>query len=151
MNEIALLGQISLSLLLGFLIGVEREFQNKPAGMRTYMLIALSSTLFVIMGMKILEYFAKNVSNMDFQADPGRIIEAVVVGISFVGAGTVLKKKDTVKNLTTAASMLLVAAIGIAIALEQYVLACSVTVLVIFVNWILGVLENKMHNKVNEK
>lgn len=136
MIEIQLLGKIVLAALLGGLVGIEREFAEKPAGLRTHMLVGAVSALLVVLGTEIVEAF----DQPDVvAADPIRILQAIVVGISFLGAGTILKygadDQRTVEGLATSASILSVAAIGIAVALNAYILAGGTTLLNLMVNW----------------
>lgn len=134
--EIQLLAKILLAALLAGLVGIEREFAEKPAGLRTHMLVGSVSTLFVMLGIRIVGAFDQQ--NL-IAADPIRILQAIVVGISFLGAGTILKygadDKRTVEGLATSASILSVAAIGISVALNAYILAIGVTFLNLMVNW----------------
>ena len=136
MTEIQVLGKILLAALLGGLVGIEREFAEKPAGLRTHMLVGSVSTLLVVLGVQVVGAFDQQ--NL-ITADPIRILQAIVVGISFLGAGTILKygadDKRTVEGLATSASILSVAAIGIAVALNAYVLATGVTFLNLMINW----------------
>ena len=136
MTEIQVLGKILLAALLGGIVGIEREFAEKPAGLRTHMLVGSVSTLLVVLGVQVVGAFDQQ--NL-ITADPIRILQAIVVGISFLGAGTILKygadDKRTVEGLATSASILSVAAIGIAVALNAYVLATGVTFLNLMINW----------------
>lgn len=134
--ELQMLGKIVIASLLGGLVGLEREFAEKPAGLRTHMLVGATSALFVILATEIVASFAsQNIINVD----PIRVIEAIVVGISFLGAGTIFKHtrqgEGVVEGLTTSASILSVAAIGIAVALDAFILAVGATVLNLFINW----------------
>lgn len=135
-EELTLLGKVIVASLLGGLVGLEREFADKPAGLRTHMLVGATSAFLVI-----LAYQAVSVlSTEDYlRTDPIRMIEAIVVGISFLGAGTILKntgqKDGDVEGLTTSASILSVAAVGIAVGLNNFILAVGVTVWNLFVNW----------------
>ncbi len=129
-------GKVILASLLGGLLGLEREFAEKPAGLRTHMLVGATSTLLVIMAFRAIAAVQPN----DYlRTDPVRIIEAIVVGISFLGAGTILKNvrasNGDVEGLTTSATILSVAAVGIAIGLNSYFLAVGVTLWNLFVNW----------------
>ena len=134
--ELQLLGKIIVAGLLAGLVGLEREFAEKPAGLRTHMLVGATSAFLVIMAIRSVSLFGP----ADFiRTDPIRIVEAIVVGISFLGAGTILKHArqgdDFVEGLTTSASILSVAAVGIAVALDAFVLAAGVTLWNVFVNW----------------
>lgn len=130
-----MLGEVALAMLLGGLIGVERELADKPAGFRTHMLVAGAAALLVGLSDALLHRF--NVSSGDgLRSDPIRIVEAIITGISFLGAGTIFRRtaeKEHVEGLTTAASILLSSAIGISVALRQFVLAIGVTLLALLV------------------
>ena len=130
--ELKVLGYVALSLLLGGIIGLEREWADKPAGLRTHMLVAGAATFLTSMG-EIL------IANLDvpeslIRSDPVRIIEAIITGISFLGAGTIIRHKgeNEIEGLTTAASLLFAAAIGIGVAEEQFVLAGGTVFLILF-------------------
>lgn len=131
-----MLGKVIIAALLGGLVGLEREFADRPAGLRTHMLVGATSTFFVLLANLLLAAFEPRDV---LTADPVRVIEAIVVGISFLGAGTILKYRDqgerVVEGLTTSASILSVAAIGIAVALNAYILAVGVALLNLFINW----------------
>lgn len=137
------IGRVLFAIFLGGLIGLERELASKPAGLRTHMLVSGAATLLVILGdIMVREYTGLVFSNV-IQADPIRIIEAIITGISFLGAGTIIFKsgKESVEGLTTAASILFAAAIGITVALKQVYLASVITALVIFILFALGYIE----------
>jgi putative Mg2+ transporter-C (MgtC) family protein len=126
--QLQIIGEVALAMVLGGAIGFERETANRPAGFRTHMLVAGAAALLVGMGDVFLEIF-KN-SGLDFiTSDPIRIVEAIVAGVSFLGAGTIFRagRENGVQGLTTAASLLLVSAIAIAVALHQFILAAGVT------------------------
>lgn len=131
---------IGISAILGGLIGLERELLEKPAGLRTHILVSASASLLVVLGDVIINQF----SYPEFvRSDPIRIIEAIIVGISFLGAGTIIQREreERVEGLTTSASVLMAAAIGAAVGLGQLVLASAVAVLVVFVNRALSLVE----------
>ncbi|MDQ4076355.1 MAG: MgtC/SapB family protein [Chloroflexota bacterium] len=130
-NEVLVLGQVALAMLLGSVVGLERELAGKPAGLRTHMLVAGAAGLLVALGDIMLEHFALVTGFELIRSDPIRIVEAIITGISFLGAGTIIRsrEKHSVEGLTTAASILLVAAIGATVALSQWILAVGVTIL----------------------
>ena len=124
-------------------MGLERELADKPAGLRTHMLVAGSSSLLVVLGdIMITNYGGSSLGGV-IRADPIRIMEAIITGISFLGAGTIIfrNRDETVEGLTTAASILFSAAIGIAVALQQYLLASFLTVIAIVILLGLGYIE----------
>lgn len=131
--QVWILARVTLAAVLGALIGIERELADKPAGFRTHMLVAGVATLLVALGDIAIEHFTSDLGNRVIRADPVRIIEAVITGVSFLGAGTIIRydEKNKVEGLTTAASVLVAAAIGIAVALSQIVLAAGVTIIVL--------------------
>ncbi len=139
------LGLVGIAGLLGAVIGIEREIAGKPAGLRTHIFICAGSALFMLLGRAIVESFglphpAQGASNVS--ADPVRIMQAIVVGISFMGAGTIIHHgHDRIEGLTTAATIFLVAAIGIAVAIDQLILAVFVTLGAIMVLVLLGLVE----------
>lgn len=133
-TQLQALGSVGLAMILGALIGVDREIANRPAGLRTHMLVAGAAASLVSLGDVLIEHFNTELTNKNLlRSDPIRIIEAVITGVSFLGAGTIIHgdSHDSVKGLTTAASLLFVAGMGICVALSQLVLAVGVTVLVL--------------------
>jgi putative Mg2+ transporter-C (MgtC) family protein len=109
-------------------LGFEREWQKKPAGLRTHMLVGLSSTAIVFLGDKMLANFATRYPEAILAADPIRLMQAIVLGISFIGAGTIIQnQRGEPENLTTAASVLFVALIGCAVGVGAYTAAIGLT------------------------
>lgn len=123
MNIDSDLFKLGVSLVLGAIIGFEREVSDKAAGLRTNILICVGGTLFAILSMQ----FA-GPSN-----DPTRMAAQIVSGIGFLGAGAIMREGDRVTGLTTAATIWIVAAIGVAVGFHQYDLACWATVTVLVV------------------
>lgn len=140
MNEFIILLHVIIAAILSGLIGYERGKIDKPAGVRTNMLVGGSVALLVNLGEIIVIHFTENELGGYISTDPTRIIQAIIMGISFIGAGMVLRieKERTVKYLTSAATILFSSGIGISVALKQYVLAVGVTVFILFINYILG-------------
>lgn len=145
-TELISLGKIGLACILGGLVGLEREFADKPAGFRTHMLVCATSSFFVLLATVLVNSFELE---SRVSIDPIRLIEAIVVGISFLGAGTILKysRERTVEGLTTSASILSVSAIGIAVALDAYILAVGVTLLDLIINWGVNYLTHRIRSK----
>jgi len=131
--QIRILGSVALAMFLGAIIGLEREAKDKPAGLRTHMLVAGAAAFLVALSDVAVQRFSVDLATGLVRSDPIRIIEAVITGISFLGAGTILRHSgsDHVEGLTTAASLLFVAALGICVALSQVLLAVGVTILVL--------------------
>jgi len=135
------LGLVGLAGLLGACLGIERELARKPAGLRTHILVAVSSASLMLIGDGVTERFAGEQGAARVAADPLRVMEAIVVGISFLGAGTIVQAGPRVEGLTTAASILVTAAIGLAVATGEALFAAAVTGAVLAVLLVLGRLE----------
>jgi putative Mg2+ transporter-C (MgtC) family protein len=142
-TEWRILREVAIASLLGGVIGLEREAANKPAGFRTHMLVAGSAALLAGIGFTLAERPWSGVVS----ADPIRILQAIIIGVSFLGAGTIFRgtRPEDVQGLTTAASLLMSSGIGVAVALDQMVLAVGVTLLVSLVLNVLGRLEARIH------
>jgi len=121
LNEIYLIGQVLLALLLGGVLGWQREYWGKSAGPRTYALVCGGSTLFTILSITAFSGF------------PATVASAIVSGIGFLGAGTILHKENRVEGLTTAAGLWMVAAIGMAIGTGRYIIGIAVALLSLIV------------------
>jgi putative Mg2+ transporter-C (MgtC) family protein len=138
--DIAEVARVTIRLLtaaiLGGLIGVEREWVGKAAGLRTHMLVALGAALFVL---------APAEAGLA-EGDVGRIIQGVAAGVGFIGAGTILKRADReeIKGLTTAASIWLTAAIGISVAVGRLWVAVSCVICAWAILFVLGIVERKI-------
>lgn len=120
--------KLLLSLLLGSVVGMERKRKGQIAGIRTFALICMGATLAMILSIYIpQEYLGlKN-------GDPGRIAAQVVSGIGFLGAGAIIQMKGSVRGLTTAAGIWMVATIGLAVGAGMYVISIVATALIMFI------------------
>ncbi len=132
-QQLGLLLKVALAMVLGGVIGYDREQQARPAGLRTHMLMAGSATLIVSVSTTLVGYFSQRVDNSVLRADVSNVIQAVIIGVSFLGSGTIIRHpdQDRVKGLTTAATLLFVAIIGITVAAGQFILAVGATLLVL--------------------
>lgn len=128
-EQIVLLLKVFGAMALGGVIGLERELNDRPAGFRTHMLVAGASSVLVNVGEYLVRWYAQDGLSELVEADPFRTIGAVVTGIAFLGAGTIIQKekKITVHGLTTAASLLFCGTIGIASAVNLWVFAVALT------------------------
>ncbi len=136
LSQLQILLQVTIAIILGGIIGFERERREKPAGFRTNMVVGGASALFIILGRYIVTALQQDLPPDALGVDPTRILYAVIFGVSFIGAGTIIKDgpSGSIENLTTAATILMSAAVGICIALNLYVLAVGVTVLTVLIN-----------------
>lgn len=144
-HQIQILVSVAIAMLLGALIGLDREAADKPAGLRTHTLVAGAAALLVELGMLVIEHYQASNGFTSIRSDPIRIIEAVITGIAFLGAGTIIRHQSTtggVEGLTTAASLLFASAVGIGVALSQWILVVGSTLLVLIIlrgiPWIRG-------------
>ncbi|HET7675507.1 MAG TPA: MgtC/SapB family protein [Gammaproteobacteria bacterium] len=134
-GQLTLLVQIVIAMLLGAVLGLERELANKPAGFRTLVLIAGACALLVGLARVMTADFGNIFPPSLARADPVRVIQSIVTAVGFLGAGTIFRRKsdDMVEGLTTAATVLLAAAIGIACALNQFIVAGGITLIALVV------------------
>jgi putative Mg2+ transporter-C (MgtC) family protein len=132
-GELPMLLRVALAMGLGAVIGADREVAHKPAGLRTHMLLAGAASLFTEVGLAMLrQYGQANV--LSIRVDPIVIIQAVAAAVGFIGAGTILRRDaDHVEGLTTATSLLLTAAVGMAVSSGLKVLAVGVTLLALVI------------------
>ncbi len=126
-----------LAVLLGGLIGLERELHGHPAGLRTHILVCVGSTLITIVSVYSAHLNGANV-------DPTRISAQIVTGIGFLGAGAIIREGGSIRGLTTAASLWATAAIGLAVGTSPYLggLAVIATAIVLFTLWSLNKVED---------
>ncbi|HYY45634.1 MAG TPA: MgtC/SapB family protein [Candidatus Angelobacter sp.] len=138
-NAFDLMLRLSAALVLGAIIGLERERQERAAGLRTVTMVSLGSCLFTIVG---AYGFA--------QTDPSRVAAQIVTGIGFLGAGTIFLRKDLVRGLTTAATIWATAAIGMAAATARYFEAVFTTLLILAVLMVLKPVERRFFKRPAE-
>ena len=119
--------RVFVAALLGGMIGFEREYRAKEAGLRTHFLVAMGSALFMI----VSQYGFNAVLDTSITLDPSRVAAQVVSGIGFIGAGTIIFQKHVIKGLTTAAGLWVTSAIGLACGSGLYLLSVASTLLVL--------------------
>jgi putative Mg2+ transporter-C (MgtC) family protein len=138
-NIADLMLRLLVALALGAIVGLERERQERAAGLRTVTMVSLGSCLFTIIG-------AYGFAN----TDPSRVAAQIVTGIGFLGAGTIFLRKDLVRGLTTAATIWTVAAIGMAAGTAQYFEAAFTTLLILGVLMVLKPIEKRFFKRPSE-
>lgn len=131
--------KILLACLLGGLVGLERESINRPAGLRTHILVCVGSTLVMTINTILVVSYSSTVN-----LDPGRFGAAVLSGIGFLGAGTIIREGNSVSGLTTAASLWTIACIGLTIGSGHFMLATFTTLVVLIVLFTFARFENKI-------
>ena len=130
-----------ISLLMGMLIGLERTWHGRPAGLRTHSLVCVSSSLLMLLTVYQWDLLSATVPIEAIRIDPTRMAQGIMTGIGFLGAGVIMQEKLTVRGLTTAASIWMTASIGIMIGLGFYIPAFSATIITLFVLSALGAME----------
>jgi putative Mg2+ transporter-C (MgtC) family protein len=133
--QLVVVGTCAYAMLLGGAIGVERELKNRPAGFRTHMLIAGAAALLIGLGEILGGRFGASDYRDIVRVDPIGLIQATVAAVGFLGAGTIFRSEQgsVVTGITTAASLLMAATIGIAAGLHKFVLAFAATLLTLIV------------------
>lgn len=133
--QMDLMLRLFLSVVFGGAIGYVREITKKAAGLRTHMLVCLGSAGFTIVSFMMARQYSVS--------DPTRIASCIVTGIGFIGAGTIFESGGSVKGLTTAASIWIVAAIGMAVGAGLYDVALFTTILALIIIQLLQIVEQK--------
>jgi len=133
-----IIGRLVLAYVLGGVIGWEREHEEKPAGLRTFILVCLGATLFVLTTLTVVTEAQRLTDVGPTRVDPVRIIAGIAQGIGFLGAGTILVSRGSVLGLTTAAAIWATSAIGVACGLGLWRIALAGTVLTFIALQVLG-------------
>ncbi len=142
LNEWIIIFRLVLAAILSGLIGFEREFHGRAAGFRTHILLCIGSTLVMLTSMHIFDIYSSKAA-----VDPARIAAGVITGIGFLGAGTIMHSRSSVRGLTTAASLWVVAGIGLAVGSGLYFASVFTTFLTIVALMIFGRVEHAMIRK----
>ncbi len=140
--------QLLLAAFLGGLIGLEREYKRKEAGLKTFSLVSLGACFFTVVAV----YLGSRPSHLSLlgQIDPGRVIQAVAIGIGFIGSGLIIHQRGQVEGLTTAAALWAAAAIGIGVGVRMYFLAILGALITIGILAGLRLIEEKIIHKSSE-
>lgn len=145
-QDISLLLRVAAAMLFGGVIGFERELGKHAAGLRTHMLLSGAAALIVGLGDSVAEHFQQDQYRDLLQVDPIRLIEAVVACVGFIAAGTIIRgaRDGEVSGLTTASSLIMSAAVGIAVGIGAYVIAAGVTLMCVVVLTVMRKVERKL-------
>lgn len=130
--------RIAAAALAGLLIGMEREYKNKSAGLKTNALVALGASVFVLVSLQF---------EGDKWVDTSRVLSQVVVGIGFLGAGVIFQKGNKIEGLTTSATIWCSAAVGCLAALGMFMELALITVVIVLINMIFGYFDNIIKEK----
>ncbi len=135
--DMQIIMRLTLSVILSGLIGLERQVHRRHAGLRTHILVCLGSCLIMLTSLYIFDIYENRVP-----LDPARIAAGVITGIGFLGAGTIIRERERVRGLTTAASLWVVAGIGLAVGCGFYLAAVFTTILSLVVLFLLRYMES---------
>lgn len=133
--------RLLMASVFGMVLGWERERRNKPAGLRTHMMVCLGSAAFFVIALEFLLGPLKDYE--DIRPDPMRIIEGVIGGIGFLGAGSIIQARGSVRGLTTGASIWAAGAVGLACGGGYYLVATIVTLIAFIILFAVGLLEHR--------
>ena len=139
MSNTQIIIRLLISVLVSGLIGLERQLHRRAAGLRTHILVCVGSTLIMLTSLYIFDIYKDKIA-----IDPSRIAAGVITGIGFLGAGTIIRYGEEIRGLTTAASLWVVAALGLAVGCGFYTAAIATTVIVLLTLMFLGRLEDKI-------
>ena len=139
-SEPEILLRLMVSAILGFIIGLERERQNQPAGLRTHMILVAGSTLAMTLSINLATQFHPLIPN----GDPARLAAQVISGIGFLGAGAILRFGTSIKGLTTATSLWTMAVVGLVIGAGYYLTGSAATLFLLVILTLLNHIEKRL-------
>jgi putative Mg2+ transporter-C (MgtC) family protein len=142
------LGRLALAAALGSIIGLEREFREREAGLRTHLLVSLGSALFTIVSAFGFHDVLTHDPQVVVRLDPSRIAAQIVSGIGFLGAGAIIRQGLSIRGLTTAATLWVVAAIGMAAGAGFYSVAVITTIVALIALWPLRFIAYRLIDRV---
>jgi putative Mg2+ transporter-C (MgtC) family protein len=146
--EIAL--RLVLAMVLGGTLGIERELHRKPAGLRTHMMVAMGSAAFTLVAVDTYSRLVAGHASLA-QVDPLRLIQGIIGGIGFLGAGSIIQSRGSVEGLTTASTLWFVGAVGVATGGGHYAIACIAVALGLIVLLGVGFLEARVLHKSGQR
>jgi len=138
--------RLVMAMVLGGIIGIEREWHHKSAGLRTHMLIAVAAALFALIALELVEISRAEGAESGARSDIVRLIGAVTSGVAFLAAGTIITAGGRVRGLTTGASMWLAGAVGLACGTGRIGLAALATALTVLVLWLFRLIEERVED-----
>ena len=141
-QQVDVLVRLAVAAGLGMIIGIERELREQAAGLRTHMLVAIGSCLFTLVSAYGFEVFSG-----DTPTDPSRVAAQIVTGIGFLGAGAILREGQSVRGLTTAASLWVVAGVGMATGLGMFFASGVAVVITVISLWLLQPFRRRLRHR----
>jgi putative Mg2+ transporter-C (MgtC) family protein len=146
LTDIEVIQRLVLSLILGGLIGLERQVHRREAGLRTHILVCLGSCLIMLTSLYVFDIYNDKAS-----LDPARIAAGVITGIGFLGAGTIIRDSERIRGLTTAASLWFISGVGLAVGCGFYIAAATSCILALVVLFFLRHAERLIFGKEERK
>lgn len=140
-----MVARLCVAALLGLVVGLDREYRQHPAGMRTHMLVSLASATFAVLTFELIAL----TDGQGVRADPVRAIGAVTAGVSFLAAGAIIQSRGKVRGLTTGAGMWLAGAIGLACGIGAFGIAITATVLGVVILTLLALVSPMLPRQEN--
>jgi putative Mg2+ transporter-C (MgtC) family protein len=144
--QLHILVKVGIAMFLGAFIGFDREAAEKPAGLRTHMLVSGAAALLVSLSNVMVTHINLHQGSEVIGTDPIRIIQAVITGVSFLGAGTIIRssRSKQIEGVTTAASILFSVSVGIGVALTQFILAFGATLFAVLTLRVVGLIRHRV-------
>ena len=143
--------RLGAAILFGAVIGIDREWRNKPAGIRTHMMVALAAATFTVITLELFEVVKGG--GKEIASDPLRLVEAITAGVAFLGAGAIIQSRGNVEGITTGSGIWLAGAVGYAAGAGYYVLGAIATVFALVIltvfGWIVGKVKPNGNNKTD--
>jgi putative Mg2+ transporter-C (MgtC) family protein len=141
--------RLGAAILAGGVLGWEREFRDKPAGLRTHMMVSLGSAVPIVAALHFLSVAGK--AEELVASDVFRVVQGIMGGIGFLGAGAILQSRGSVRGLTTAATVWVSAAVGVTCGFGYYVQAAIAVGLALVVLFVFGLIEGRIKQSADEK
>jgi putative Mg2+ transporter-C (MgtC) family protein len=145
LDPLVLASRLGAAAAAGLVIGLDRELRGKSAGLRTMMLVSLAAAMFVVLTAGMAQ--DPSLRQDHIRADPIRVVEAVVTGVAFLGAGSIIQARGAVRGLTTGASIWMVGAIGAACGAGLFHLAATGTAIAFLILTVLGFVERRLTHR----
>lgn len=130
------------AILLGGLIGFEREAKNRPAGLKTHIMVALAAAVFAIISVESIH--TAGLDSDQFKSDPLRVVEAVTAGVAFLAAGTIVLSRGEIHGITTGASLWLAGAIGLCLGFGHWIIGFAAVTAGLTILFVVGLLERRL-------
>lgn len=148
-NLLAIVLRVICAIIVGFVIGIERERKNRPAGLRTHILVCIGATLIALIEEQMI-YETATLADPSINVSIGRLTVGVVTGVGFIGAGTIMMSKSRIIGLTTAASLWCTACLGVVNGMGYSILAVAISIVVIVILEVMTISGKTSHRRIIE-